>query len=148
MLGTGLKGRHAMSQEYALSRVRDALEKSGGNHLKAQRLLLSWLEKDQSLLIGLVAPHLQSIVTHAVNHAGTPRGASGGKKLQVEPEQTGEFGIAVLESLKGGRSDSGFGFGEPAPRAAVSKPGKASQSHVDAIHQLAQGRTVKKDKKD
>jgi len=136
-----------MSLEYAMSRVRDALEKSDGNHLKAQRLLLSWVEKDQTLLIGLVAPHLQSIVTHAVNHAGTPRGASGGKKVQVEPAQTGEFGAAVLESLKGGRSDAGgFGFGEAAPRAALSKPGKASQSHVDAIHQLAQGRRVNKDK--
>lgn len=135
-----------MSQEYALSRVRDALEKSDGNHLKAQRLLLSWLEKDNTLLLGLVAPHIQSIVTHAVNHAGTPRGLSGGKKVQVEPEQTGEFGIAVLESLKGGRSDGGFGFGEAEPRGVVSKPGRASQSHVDAIHRLAQGKQITKDK--
>lgn len=136
-----------MSQEYALSRVRDALEKSDGNHLKAQRLLLSWLEKDNTLLLGLVAPHLQSIVTHAVNHAGTPRGASGGKTVEVKSGETGEFGAAVLESLKGGRNE-GVGFGADVPRGTVSRPGKASQSHVDAIHQLAQGRSIKKDKKD
>lgn len=135
-----------MSQEYALSRVRDALEKSEGNHLKAQRLLLSWLEKDHSLLLGLVAPHLQSIVTHAVNHADKPKQARGAaQKIDPAPEGAGEFGVAVLESLKGGRSEGGFGFGEAAPRGTVSRPGKASQSHVDAIHQLAQGRKVKKD---
>ncbi|MFN7113528.1 MAG: hypothetical protein ACK4PK_04135 [Alphaproteobacteria bacterium] len=135
-----------MSQEYALSRVRDALEKSGGNHLKAQRLLQSWLEKDHSLLLGLVAPHLQSIVTHAVNHADSPRKVAGGKKVEIAPDETGEFGVAVLESLKGGRSDGGFGFGEAEPRGAVSRPGRASQSHVDAIHQLAGGKKISKDK--
>lgn len=140
-----------MSQEYALSRVRDALEKSDGNHLKAQRLLLSWLEKDHTLLLGLVAPHLQSIVTYAVNHAGTPRAAGADKtaekKEDVQPEHAGEFGMAVLESLKGGRSDQGgFGFGEAAPRGTVSRPGKASQSHVDAIHRLAGGKRIIKDK--
>lgn len=136
-----------MSQEYALSRVRDALEKSDGNHLKAQRLLLAWLEKDHTLLLGLVAPHLQSIVTHAVNHAANPRKISGGKKVDASPEETGEFGVAVLESLKGGRSEGGFGFGEPAPRGTVSPPGRASQSHVDAIHQIAGGKKISKDKK-
>lgn len=65
-----------MSREYAMSRVRDALEKSEGNHLKAQRLLMSWLEKDHSLLLGLVTPHLPSIVTHAINYSGQPAGKS------------------------------------------------------------------------
>ncbi|MDF3024475.1 MAG: hypothetical protein K0R10_1836 [Alphaproteobacteria bacterium] len=55
------QGRFLMSREYAMSRVKDALEKSNGNHLKAQRLLLQWMEKDQSLLFGLVTPHMQSI---------------------------------------------------------------------------------------
>jgi len=136
-----------MSQEYALSRVRDALEKSGGNHMKAQRLLLSWLEKDNTLLLGLVAPHLQSIVTHAVNHAANPRKISGDTKVDAAPDETGEFGVAVLESLKGGRSEGGFGFGEASPRGTVSPPGRASQSHVDAIHQIAGGKKISKDTK-
>ena len=85
-----------MSQEYALSRVRDALEKSEGNHLKAQRLLLSWLEKDHSLLLGLVAPHLQSIVTHAVNHADKPKQARGAApKIDPAPAGAGEGGVGV-----------------------------------------------------
>ena len=136
-----------MSREYAMSRVRDALEKSDGNHLKAQRLLMSWVEKDQSLLLGLVAPHIQSIVSHAINFADQQPKADTQTAVvpEVEAGEAGEFGAAVLESLQGGRNDGGFGFGEPAPRGTVSRPGKASQSHVDAIHQIA-GRKI--DKKD
>jgi len=135
-----------MSREYAMSRVRDALEKSDGNHLKAQRLLMSWVEKDQSLLLGLVAPHIQSIVSHAVNFAAQPPAAAGAQTAaKVEAGEAGEFGVAVLESLQGGRNAGGFGFGEPAPRGAVSRPGKASQSHVDAIHKIAGKKTDKKD---
>lgn len=137
-----------MSREYAISRVRDAIEKSEGNHLKAQRLLLSWLEKDHSLLLGLVTPHLQSIVSHAVNYAdqkAASQTTAAVKAAEDETMETGEFGAAVLESLQGGRNEGGFGFGEPAPRGAVSKPGRASQSHVDAIHQIA---GKQKDKKD
>ena len=106
-----------MSREYAMSRVRDALEKSDGNHLKAQRLLASWLEKDHSLLLGLVAPHLQAIVTHAINHAAQPQKH---KTLEVDPGETGEFGAAFLDSLKGGRSEEAFGFGDSA--SMVSTP--------------------------
>lgn len=138
-----------MSREYAMSRVRDALEKSDGNHLKAQRLLMSWVEKDQSLLLGLVTPHIQSIVSHAINFAGqqstSAPGAVTAEAVKVEEGEAGEFGAAVLESLQGGRHDGGFGFGEPAPRGAVSRPGKASQSHVDAIHKIAGKKTDKKD---
>jgi hypothetical protein len=133
-----------MSREYAMSRVRDALEKSEGNHLKAQRLLMSWLEKDHSLLLGLVTPHLPSIVTHAINYSGQPAGKSA-PAAAPENIQTGEFGAAVLESLQGGRNEGGFGFGEASPPGTVSRPGKASQSHVDAIHKIA-GKS--KDKKD
>lgn len=127
-----------MSREYAMSRVRDALEKSDGNHLKAQRLVLQWLEKDQSLLFGLVAPHLQSIISHAVNHADGAAVAAAEKKspapkaLDISPQD--EFGTALLKSLQGGRSD-GFGFGQP--QGNVSRPGATSQQHIDTIHALA-----------
>lgn len=126
-----------MSREYAMSRVRDALEKSNGNHLKAQRLLLQWMEKDQSLLFGLVVPHLQSIISHAVNHAD---GVSSGKKpeapKEVDVSQPGadEFGTALLKSLQGGRSE-GFGFGQP--EGNVGRPGATSQQHIDTMHALA-----------
>lgn len=122
-----------MGSDYAMSRVRDALEKSDGNHLKAQRLLMQWLEKDQSLLVGLVAPHLQSIVTHALAHIDAPKKAPAGKKISVKDAETSEFGGALLESLRGG-GDTG-NFGEATPRH-INKPGKTSKAHVDAINKM------------
>jgi len=134
-----------MSYEYALSRVKDALEKSAGNHLKAQRLILSWLEKDHTLLLGLVSPHLQSIVTHALAHASQPpKKAPAAKKNVLEDMEQGEFGGVLLESLCGNRSDTG-NFGEAAPRG-VSKPGKASKAHISAINALVSA-SKSKDKK-
>lgn len=117
-----------MSQEYALSRVRDALEKSGDNRLKAQRLILSWLEKDHTLLFGLVTPHLQGIITHALAHV-----ASGPKKISLKSKDAGEFGGAMLASLRGDGETGNFGEATP---KGISKPGKASKAHVAAINAL------------
>lgn len=126
-----------MTHEYALSRVRDALEKSDGNASKAQRLVLSWVEKDHTLLFGLIAPHLQSIVTHAVAHAAKRTKKPSAKKIIVNPEETGEFGAAVLGSLRGTRQSL----------TSPEEPSKASRTHVDAIHKLAAA-AKNKDKKD
>ncbi len=144
-----------MSHEYAMSRVKDALEKSEGNHQKAQRLLLNWLEKDHTLLCGLVGPHMQGIIAHAVHHLAGPEAAGqvrkktvsspASKKAAVNKGEAGEFGAAVLQSLKAGSGS--VGFGEQAPRGAVNKPGKASQKHIDAINKIAGARKPSDKKK-
>jgi hypothetical protein len=132
-----------MSREYALSRVKDALEKSGGNHLKAHRLLMTWLEKDHSLLFGLVSPHMHSIITHALAHADQPVEKTLAKKINPQEHQTSEFGTALFASLRGNEPTGNFG--EATPRG-ISKPGKTSKAHVDAINKLVSaGRN--KDKK-
>lgn len=95
-----------MSRDYAMSRVRDALEKENGNHLKAQRLLMDWLAKDQTLLLGLVAPHLNGIVAHALNHASSTPDT---KKAHMPAE------VEIEKELP---------------------PTKASQRHIDAIHAI------------
>ncbi len=134
-----------MSRDYAMSRVRDALEKSGGNHLKAQRLLIQWLEKDQSLLSGLVAPHMAGIIAHAIGHVVNPQPTKKtAKKIAVQDSDVGEFGEALLSSLKGGRHD-GVGFGEPTPRNLGKAPA-ASKKHIDAINQIASRKTTRDDK--
>lgn len=134
-----------MSREYALSRVRDALDKSDGNHLKAQRLLVQWLENDHSLLAGLVAPHMPGILAHAITHVLNPEQLKKApKELKVQAEQVGEFGEALLSSLKGGRHD-GVGFGEPAPRN-LGRPAAASKKHIDAINKIASRKITKDDK--
>jgi hypothetical protein len=121
-----------MSHEYAMSRVRDALEKSENNHLKAQRLILNWIEKDQTLLFGLVSPHMQGIISHAINHELAPKGKKTPKTFVPDAEEGGdEFGGALM---RGVRSENAS-FGEATPRG-IGKPGKASQKHVDAINAL------------
>lgn len=124
-----------MSHEYAMSRVRDALENSEGNHLKAQRLLLTWLEKDHTLLLGLVSPHLQGIISHALGHASAAPKKASAKTMNIKESEVGEFGAALMSSLRGGRSE-GVSFGDPQPKG-LAKPGKASSRHVDAINTLA-----------
>ena len=131
-----------MSHEYAMSRVRDALEKCEGNHLKAQRMVMGWLEKDHSLLFGLVAPWMQSIISHAVNHIDQPEKKKLPKRIELD-DSVCEFGAALAQELKGGTS-----FGQQSPRN-VGKPGKASQTHIDAINKLAgAGKGAAKGKKD
>ena len=134
-----------MSREYAMSRVKDALEKSGGNHLKAQRLILSWMEKDHTLLLGLVDPHVQSIITHAISHVTQPpRKAPLPKKISIKDQESGEFGSAVLDSLRGKSGETGT-FGEATPRG-IPRPGKTSKAHVDAINTIVSA-SRSKDKK-
>ena len=120
-----------MTHEYALSRVKDALEKSGGNHLKAQRLILTWVEKDHTLLFGLITPHLQGIISHAVNHVEQPVKKKAPQKIALNDAEAGEFGAAIMGSLRNGSA----GFGEAMPRN-IGKPGKTSQKHIDAINSL------------
>ena len=134
-----------MSREYALSRVKDALEKSGGNHLKAQRLLMSWLEKDHSLLFGLVSPHMHSIIVHALTHVDQPvQQKSSPKKIIPKEHETSEFGSVLLESLRGKGEETGT-FGQATPRG-LNKPGATSKAHVDAINKLVSAGRAK-DKK-
>jgi len=139
------KQESIMSQEYALSRVKDALEKSGDNRLKAQRLILSWLEKDHTLLFGLVAPHMQGIITHAIAHvAQQPKEAVTPEKINLKDHKTGEFGNVLLNSLSGKNENTGT-FGEVTPRN-IPRPCKTSKTHVDAINALASA-SKSKDKK-
>ncbi len=135
-----------MSYEYAMSRVRDAIEKCDGNHLKAQRMLITWMEKDQSLVLGLMAPHIPSVVSFAVSHALQPQSKSLPKKVIVD-EKSNAFGAALVGSLKGAGGLGDVSFGQSAPRGSINPPGKASKSHVDAMRTLASKSKSAKDKK-
>lgn len=124
-----------MSREYALSRVKDALEASKGKTSEAERTIMNWLKKDQTLMVGLVAPHLKSIVSHAVDYVAHRNDVKKDDALKPEDHTQDATGQSVLESLLQGGKSGGPRFGdfdEP-----YSKPGKASASHVDAIHKIA-----------
>ncbi len=130
-----------MSREYATSRVKDALEQADGNHLKAYRIIIDWLKNDHSLLVGIAEPHLKSIVTHAISHVDQ-------KPIQDEAKQeiTGDKGDPIGEALVEGLTvgSNAAKFGEKTPEG-TPKPQKASQSHIDAMKQIAE---ASKDKKD
>lgn len=124
-----------MSREYALSRVKDALEASKGKTSEAERTIMNWLKKDQTLMVGLVAPHLKSIVSHAVDYMAHRNDTNKDDAPKHEDHTQDATGQSVLESLLQGGKSGGPRFGdfdEP-----YSKPGKASASHVDAIHKIA-----------
>lgn len=101
-----------MSYEYAMSRVRDAIEKSGGNHLKAQRLITTWLENDQMLLVGLAGPHLPGIISYAMMHAFQEPKAKMPKKVEFEDGNAPPLGkasqkhIDAINALAGKNSKS------------------------------------------
>ena len=125
-----------MTRDYALSRVQDALAASDNDPAKARKLLLTWLEKDQSLLIGLVAPHLNSIISHTISYALRHPDEKIETSLNSESSADEDTtGTAILESLLGLGEGGGQRFGdldEP-----LSRPGKASSKHIDAIHRIA-----------
>ena len=75
-----------MSHDYAMSRVRDAIEKAGGNHLKAQRIIFEWAQKDMSLLAGLASPHINGIITHALSQANVAPKKPMPKQVHIEEE--------------------------------------------------------------
>lgn len=146
-----------MSRKYAESRVRDALEATENNAFKAERMIMGWLEKDQSLLLGLVAPHLKAIITNAIAQA---KNNTGGKRMDVSeevtpasalargkparanvnPDEIGELGAAIL-----GGSGRVFGQAAPSARKAAPKPLKASSRHVDALRTLSDKSRNRKD---
>ena len=126
-----------MSREYAMSRVGDALSSCDGNMAQAQRLVMTWLEKDQTLLLGLVAPHIKGIVTHAVTHAAA-HAQEPKKKLDVAPEEINDFGEELLASMLGrsGKQSENF-YNAPVSSQPGGRPTKASNAHVSAMQTLA-----------
>ena len=126
-----------MSREYAMSRVGDALSSCDGNMAQAQRLIMGWLEKDQTLLLGLVAPHIKGIVTHAVTHA-VARTQEPKKKIEVAPEDISDFGEELLANAlgRGGKGNENY-YNVPMSGSPGGRPVKASSAHVSAMQMLA-----------
>lgn len=124
-----------MSWAYAESRVRAAVDEAEGNALEAKRLLLEWIGQDAKLLQGLVEPHLNGIITHAIGYV--TREKPEGDRIALSPDQPG---IGLVQGVVEGRGDA---FGRPSD-GNTPKPGKASDRHVEAIHILAAGAKSKK----
>lgn len=127
-----------MSREYAENRIREALALARGNPTKARQQIIAWAGEDQRLLMALAQPHLTGIVAHAIgrviHHQGIEMEADDipamPAKLNMAPDT---FGKQILSALSSSDTPV-FGLEGNAPQ---SRPKKASQSHIDALKQMA-----------
>lgn len=140
-------------QDYAQSRVRDALKEAKGNVPQAQRLLLAWMDFDELLLRAIAEPHLRSIAGYALQsqlfdeaeekhtaQASAPVPGMPPPPVTKQPaaeekaaEDTATFGLALLQNVTGGTRAQQFGF----VTDEMDAPQKTSARHIEAILQLA-----------
>lgn len=127
-----------MSREYAESRIREALTLAKGNPTKARQQIIAWASQDQRLLMALAQPHLTGIVAHAIGRVIQNQGLehevddipASPAALNMAPDT---FGKQILNALASSNTPV-FGLEASAPS---SRPKKASQSHIDALKQMA-----------
>lgn len=127
-----------MSREYAERRIKEALNLTKGNATKARQQIIAWTNEDPKLLQALAQPHLTGIVAHAVSRViyrqeieeeehEVPEAP---QALDMAPDT---FGKEILRALA---SENTALFGRETG-AAPSRPKQASQSHIDALKQMA-----------
>ena len=136
----------SMSREYAEERIREALKLAKGNATKARQQIIAWAATDARLLQALSKPHLTGIVAHAIDRVIYHQGIEEDRKFRTEPQslnmEPDTFGKEILKALQS--SDTArFGRESTAPASNAKRP-KASQSHIDALNQIA-GKKKKKD---
>lgn len=128
-----------MSQEYAESRIREALKQARGNTTKARQTIIAWAAEDQRLLLALARPHMTGIVAHAISRVLSrpetlahedPIPATA-QSLNMAPDT---FGKEILKALS---SDDTPVFGLEGGSSGSSHRKKASQSHIDALKAMA-----------
>jgi hypothetical protein len=125
-----------MSWDYVERKVKEALQITRGNPMRARQQIIAWTYEDSKLLYELTKPHMSGIVGHAIGHVmNKAEHEKDTPTPQKVPEQdiNGEFGLELLKALAGGGSPQ-FGVENNAPRTGKAQ---ASKSHVDAIKRMA-----------
>ncbi len=133
-----------MKVRYVESRIQEALKQTGGNQTRAIQMVMAMAMEDAQLMQGLAKPHLKGIVAHAIGHVVNNLGKiEDDDAVPEEPElqeslvedgRADEFGLAILKAVAG---ESNPKFGQDKGGASVSKRGKASKRHIDAINYMA-----------
>ncbi|MEM9470019.1 MAG: hypothetical protein AAF988_07630 [Pseudomonadota bacterium] len=133
-----------MSREYAIQKIKAALDLTNGNETKARQQIINWCAEDTKLLAALTKPHMTGIVAHAVGRVAS--GKTDPQEVVPTPEQKalsdkeGSFGFEILKTVAGGGTNQ-FGqenYGRPMKRQG------ASQQHIDAIRQIVEKSQSKK----
>lgn len=129
-----------MSWDYVERKVKEALQITRGNPMRARQQLIAWTYEDSKLLYELTKPHMTGIVGHAIAHVEKKEQeekAGVKKKAPMtsirEQDINGEFGLELLKALAGGGSPQ---FGVESNMAPTGKS-QASQKHVDTLKKIA-----------
>lgn len=130
-------GEIIMSGSYKREKIRDALVNNKGNANLAKAVLIRQLASDDKLLRELVAPFIDGIVAHAIEHYarahGVPlvRQSPGAKPKPVPqmlaPEQLDAV-VAAMHKNAGPQDSAGL-------EGLLSKPDRAR--HADVMRSIA-----------
>ena len=136
-----------MSREYAEKRIKEALVIAKGNATKARQQIIAWTNEDPKLLQALAQPHLTGIVAHAISRVIYRQEAEeveedipeAPQSLDMAPDT---FGKEILKALA---SENTVMFGRDTGVVPAGRK-QASQSHIDALKQIAsKSKPIKKD---
>lgn len=136
-----------MSREYAEKRIREALAMAKGNATKARQQIIAWTNEDPKLLQALAQPHLTGIVAHAISRVVYRQEAEeveedipdAPQSLDMAPDT---FGKEILKALA---SENTVMFGRDTGVVPAGRK-QASQSHIDALKQIAsKSKPIKRD---
>ena len=120
---------------YADDKLSEALKLAKGNKSRTKAQILAWIAEDHKLLLGLAKPHLQGIISLAVERAiELEKRAAKGEVPKAPKETKGErFGLDLLKAI-GGPNAAKFGQEGNAPPVRRKE---ASDKHIDAMKLLA-----------
>ncbi len=119
---------------YALTKILATLKTCENDTQAAQRLIAKQVLEDADLLQGVAAPHLKSIISHAVLHAQRLEQKVHDAKPATQHAEV-EKDMSGLGILQGAADNADQVFGRLSQQPV--KPLKASQDHVNAIYQIA-----------
>ncbi len=127
-----------MSQEYAESRIKEALKLAKGNQAKARQQVITWAMQDERLLQALTKSHLSGIVAYNIDRVASGRAEAAKHPAALAETKTTKakkepvFGMELLKAVASSSADV-FGLEHNAP---LGRRGQASQEHIDAIQAI------------
>ncbi len=125
-----------MALSYIDKQIFEALKKAKGNKAKARTHVMSMLAEDHTFLMSLTKPHLQGIISLAIDRTikNMEKLSKGDDGIDLPKNAKGDrFGLDLLKAL-GGSNAAKFGQESAAPPVRKKK---ASEDHVKALKMMA-----------
>jgi hypothetical protein len=123
-----------MIDDYVRAKIKAALAATGNDRHDAQKLLITWSVRDQSLLLGMAKPHLKAIAAALIEHA--VRTKDGDKSDDAGPDHLSKKEIGDIIASGNLPKD------RRVPRAVP--PPKSTERQASTMRKLAAAFTRKK----